>query len=65
MRLLKSWISPRRFDAWIGAVVIVGFFVAFALDPKFRAQARVPLAVIVTGALIVGLVIRMRVRRSR
>ena len=65
MRLLKWWFSPGRFDAWIGAVVIVGLFVAFALDAKFRAQARVPLAVIVTIALIVGLMIRMRVRSSR
>jgi hypothetical protein len=62
---LKWWFSSHRFDTWLGAVVIIGFFVAFALDAKFRAQARVPLAVIVTGSLIVGLVIRMRMRRSR
>ena len=65
MRLLKWWFSPHRFDAWIGALAIIGFFVAFALDAQFRTQARVPLAVIVTSALIVGLVIRIRMRRSR
>lgn len=65
MRILKWWFSPHRFDGWIVALAIIGFFVAFVLDAKFRAQARVPLAVIVTGALIVGLVILIRMRSSR
>ena len=65
MRLLKGWFSPGRFDAWIGSLAIIGFFVAFALDAKFRTQARVPLAVIVAVALLLGLVIRLRTRGSR
>ena len=65
MRILKCWFSPHRFDAWIGALVIVGFIVAFALDAKFRAETRVPLALFLIGALIIGLVIRMRMRSSR
>lgn len=65
MRLLKWWFIPNRLDAWIGALAIIGLVVVFALDAKFRAQARVPLVVIVTGALIVGLVIRVRMRSSR
>ena len=65
MRLLKWWFSPHRFDAWIGALALIGLFVAFALDAQFRDQARVPLAVVVTGALIVGLAIRIRMRSSR
>lgn len=28
MRLLKWWFSPSRFDGWIVALLIIGFFVA-------------------------------------